>query len=409
MGAAIPGMSESPPHETFIFEGRTIPFRPGDSVATALLWAGVRTTSRSVKYRRARGPSCLGGDCGTCLCRVDGRPNVRACTTPPAPRMVVAAQNVLWDASFDPADLVGERAPEIDHHHMFVRPRPANEVMKRVARHLAGLGTLPDDPAPIPPPEDIACDVLVVGAGPAGRAAAEHLAAAGLDVVCVDRDRHGAEDAPAWLRRGFSIFGIYPAEGVVAGTAPEGRAERLVRVRPRIVVLATGSRARLPVVPGNDLPGLVSASALATACRRTERPPPEGTVCIVDGAEGRAVAARLGVPAIPIEDVVRLEGRRELEAVRTRSARVDAHVAAYAVGRIPRDELARQAGVVTSFDGSGFVPKRAPDGRLVTSSPLSFALYGCGDLCGPGHPERAAEDGHRTATRILAALEGRPA
>ena len=64
---------------TFDFEGRSLPFRAGDTVASALYRAGVRTFTRSFKYHRRRGLYCLTGDCPNCLVRVDGEPCVAAC------------------------------------------------------------------------------------------------------------------------------------------------------------------------------------------------------------------------------------------------------------------------------------------------------------------------------------------
>ena len=67
--------------EAFLFEGRTIPAFPGDTVASALYRVGVRVFSRSFKYHRPRGLYCLTGDCPNCLVTVDGEPGVRACVT----------------------------------------------------------------------------------------------------------------------------------------------------------------------------------------------------------------------------------------------------------------------------------------------------------------------------------------
>jgi sarcosine oxidase subunit alpha len=75
------------------FDEQLISAQPRDSLATALIAAGVLMTSRSAKYRRPRGAYCLSGDCGTCLVRIDGRPNVRACMTPVHEGMRAHAQN----------------------------------------------------------------------------------------------------------------------------------------------------------------------------------------------------------------------------------------------------------------------------------------------------------------------------
>ena len=66
---------------SFEFEGREVAFEPGDTVASALYRAGVRTFSRSVKYHRRRGLYCGTGDCPNCLMTVDGLPAVHTCIT----------------------------------------------------------------------------------------------------------------------------------------------------------------------------------------------------------------------------------------------------------------------------------------------------------------------------------------
>src|SRR3712207_6078668 len=60
------------------FEGRSVPVQPGDTIASALFRAGVRTFSRSFKYHRRRGLYVLSGDCPNCLVQVDGEAGVRA-------------------------------------------------------------------------------------------------------------------------------------------------------------------------------------------------------------------------------------------------------------------------------------------------------------------------------------------
>ena len=70
----------------------------------------------------------------------------------------------------------------VDHHHLVVHPRIANKLMQGVARNLTGFGTLPDTaPARAAWREDHVPEVLVIGAGRSGRAAAAVLAAANAD------------------------------------------------------------------------------------------------------------------------------------------------------------------------------------------------------------------------------------
>ena len=61
---------------------KRIPVEEGDTVASALYRAGIRTFSRSLKYHRRRGLYCGTGECPNCLLTVDGVPGVRSCVTP---------------------------------------------------------------------------------------------------------------------------------------------------------------------------------------------------------------------------------------------------------------------------------------------------------------------------------------
>ena len=64
------------------FDGRAVPAHAGDSVAVALLAAGITTTRTTPVSGLPRGPYCMMGACFECLAEVDGRANVQTCMTP---------------------------------------------------------------------------------------------------------------------------------------------------------------------------------------------------------------------------------------------------------------------------------------------------------------------------------------
>lgn len=74
-------------------EGRTVQAREGDSVAMALLAAGVLAFRETPVSGQARAPLCLMGVCFDCLVQVDGRPNVQACMTTVRDGMQVGLQH----------------------------------------------------------------------------------------------------------------------------------------------------------------------------------------------------------------------------------------------------------------------------------------------------------------------------
>jgi len=66
---------------TIWFDGRAVPARVGDSVAVALLAAGITITRTTPVSGASRGPYCMMGACFDCLAMVDGRANVQTCMT----------------------------------------------------------------------------------------------------------------------------------------------------------------------------------------------------------------------------------------------------------------------------------------------------------------------------------------
>ncbi len=85
-----PGAPESGPKLSF--EGRQIAFHPGDSLAAALLAAGIGALRQSPVDASPRAPYCMMGVCFECLVVIDGRQNQQACLTPAQDGMVVRRQ-----------------------------------------------------------------------------------------------------------------------------------------------------------------------------------------------------------------------------------------------------------------------------------------------------------------------------
>jgi sarcosine oxidase subunit alpha len=186
-------------------------------------------------------------------------------------------------------------------------PRAAwTAIYEPLIRRMAGLGRAPA----LPDPDRYAglhahCEVLVVGAGPAGLAAALAALAAGARVIVCDEQaepggtlltgttaRIDGLAADAWLERAIATIGAHPRARLLPRTTafgyfphnsvglnerltdhlaepPPGQArERLWQVRAREVVLATGAIEQPLVFPGNDRPGILLAGAAQTYLRR---------------------------------------------------------------------------------------------------------------------------------------------
>jgi sarcosine oxidase subunit alpha len=417
-----------------------VPAREGDTVSLALLDAGVLETSRSAKYRRPRGAYCLRGDCGTCLVRIDGLPNRRACLTLAREGMHVQPQNRLV-AGPDPSALIDTMMRgDMDHHHFMVRPRVVNQIMQGVARNLTGLGTLPDRPVPDAPARhaEHRPDVLVVGAGPAGTAAHEVLAAAGREVLWVDRlDRAGlvaqhaaaaldaaALDAAAMASTAVAragarrpvpamldalldhtgVFGVYPAERLWAAvTDVPGQAMVLRSIVPRHVLVATGARDPILPLPNNDRPGVVSARGLLHQLRRSGARLQVPAVVVGTGEHAQALARALDLPLVAPDQVERITGN-PVEGLRLVDGERECRLVALAAPPAPAFELARQAGAAVRWDGAGFAVQRDEAGRCVTTP---WTVWAAGDACG-FVGAAAADDGRRVAQALLRAPSPAP-
>lgn len=182
---------------TFTFDGQSVPLRGGESVLIALLRAGLHPTGG--------GCLCLAGDCPHCVATVDGVSYVRTC-------QVLAATG------------------------MVVTPHPRD-----------GEPPLPDEgrfgEVPV---ESVFCDVVVIGQGESGVAAANAAVAAGRQVLTLE------------AHRGEEAVGIYGGPTVVARTG-----SGMLHIHCQEVVVATGASEEQPVVPGSLVSGIVTARAAA--------------------------------------------------------------------------------------------------------------------------------------------------
>jgi len=430
----------SGPELTFEFEGKSVRAREGEPAACALLAAGETVFSRSIKYHRPRGPFCMAASCSNCLVRIDGVPNRFACQTPVRPGMRVERQNAYPSVGVDVFSSIDWLFPKgMDHHSMFAGVPVAEKVMVTVARHLAGLGLLPDAPAPEPrPPERLSVDVVVVGAGAAGLAAAEVLAASGHPPLVLEQeDRVGGRwvlDAPedgangvpaippgAELRLGTSVLGLYDDElgRLLLAVQRDAAGARVLLVQARTMLFAVGGHASTVPFENNDIPGVFSGRAAADLLRRRRLLVGDAPVVLGEGPQllplARAFAAEGAPPPLVLQTgegaagaiqgtPLRAHGRTWVHGLSYREAggrerRVSCDAVVISMPPSPAFELLRQAGVKISFrpELGTFAPEVEPDGRTLVAG-----IWAAGDLVRPGTATEAAESGRRASRGILA-------
>ena len=379
--------------------GRAVEAYEGETVGAALHAAGERVLMRSIKYHRPRGLFCNAGKCASCLMRVDGVPNVRACVTPVKDGMKVEFQNAFPSARRDLFGIVDKvYRKNLDMHERFTRPRPLALAFNAIARRMAGFGRVPDlRPLRRPAIRRESVDVLVVGGGPAGLAAAAAAAEGAATVLLVDEgdrpggsllllpggvaqaDEHAARvvDAGGRILPRSVAFGVYrtdakgnelPAPGLVAVMT----SERVLEVEAKALVVAAGYHEAPPLVPGNDLPGVMGTRAALVLLHRHGILPGRRVAFAGVGpltARAREDLAKAGCEVVdgPVSEVwggTRVEGA----SVAGRKEALDLVLAAG--DETPRIELVQQAGA--RLAPSGFAPVPLLDG-VATSAEGVFA------------------------------------
>jgi sarcosine oxidase subunit alpha len=341
------------------FEGQELPLRPGDTIASALYRGGVRTFSRSFKYHRPRGLYCVSGDCPNCLVTVDGEVDVRACECAARDGQTVVRQNAWPSVDRDALnvfDKMHRLMPVGFYYKSMAKPKFAWPMAEKIIRKAAGLGFA--DPSDRPRDLERANrhpDVLVIGAGVAGLAAALGAAEEGARVLLVDENAHpGARVAPGPTRSeierlqalvdahaGVERLADAACIGLYEGPLAVVVAPDLVHhVHPQAIVIACGGMETHEVFKGNDLPGVFLARGAARlAGVHGVRPgnravvwarQPEALLHARTLADaGVAIAAVVAPPALDasgagfrvvVGDVVEATGRKRVKAVVVRTS-----------------------------------------------------------------------------------------
>jgi sarcosine oxidase subunit alpha len=291
---------------SFTFNGRALVGHVGDTLASALLANGISVVSRSFKYHRPRGIFSAGVEEPNALLRVeiDGLavPLVRATLQPLVEGMVVTSENCFPSVDFDLGrifDRVHGLLPAGFYNKTFKWPNW--HTYEDAVRRMAGLGTLPtgDDKTSFFR-HHLRCDVLVVGAGIAGLAAALEASRAGAQVALIEQDGElggralhervqvEGRTAKSWIDAAVSELARAPRVRILKRTLvagyydhnvltaldlsdkehPDGSVQRFWIIRAREVVLATGAIEQPLVFAHNDRPGIMLAGAMRTYLNR---------------------------------------------------------------------------------------------------------------------------------------------
>ncbi len=333
----------------FRFDGRSHSGHPGDTLASALLANGVRLMGRSFKYHRPRGVLTAGSEEPNALVTLRSgaraEPNTRATVAELFDGLEATSQNRWPSLAFDAMGVNDWLAPFLSagfYYKTFMWPAAFWErVYEPIIRRAAGLGALSgqDDP------DDydkgfLHCDLLVIGAGPAGLSAALTAGRAGARVILADEDfrmggrlnaesfalgeMRGAEWAaqavaelasldnvrlmPRTTVIGAFDHGVYGAVERVADhlpIPPEGKPRQILwRITTARTLLCAGATERPVAFADNDRPGIMLAGAMRAYANRWAVAPGKRVALFVNNDDGLRTAQDLAAQGVRVSAIV---------------------------------------------------------------------------------------------------------
>lgn len=335
---------------TFRFDGQQYQGFAGDTLASALIANGVHLIGRSFKYHRPRGFLAAGSEEPNAIVQVGTgariEPNACATQVELYDGLVAASANGWPSVGFDVNAMRGWFAKLFPAGFYYKTFMPSQRLWMKVIepyiRREAGWGRAPTEPDPdYYDHRHSHCDVLVVGGGPAGLAAAVAAGRAGARVIIADEQAEfggsllslrcridekpgadwvaeqmaalGAMDHVRLLPR-TTVFGYYDHNYLCAlesrtdhtgeASSPGNPRTRLWHIRARHVVLATGAHERPLVFADNDRPGTMLASAAQTYLNRYAAIPGRTALIFTNNDSAYDVATDLHDAGLQIVAVV---------------------------------------------------------------------------------------------------------
>ncbi len=348
----------------FRFNGKRYRGYAGDTLASALLANGVHLVARSFKYHRPRGILSAGAEEPNALVQLERDaltiPNARATQVQLYEGLQAFSQNCWPGVRIDLGavnSVLARLLPAGFYYKTFMRPRRLWRAYEYFIRQAAGLGRAPAAADPNRYEKMHAhCDVLVVGGGPTGLAAALAAGRTGARVILADEQSElggsllvdlaeiDGKTESEWIARAIkelqalaevrlltrsTVTGYYDHNYLVivqhlsdhlGPAAPKATPrQRLWKVRAREVVLATGAHERPLVFVNNDRPGIMLASAARAYVKRYAVKP--GTRAVVFTNNDSAYSAALDLAAADIEVAAIVDVRRNLDGPLATEAR----------------------------------------------------------------------------------------
>ncbi len=334
---------------SFSFDGKSFTGHPGDTLASALLANDMRLMGRSFKYHRPRGPLTAGSEEPNAIValRTGARqePNARATVAELYDGLTARSQNSVGSLSFDLLAVNDFLSPFFAagfYYKTFMWPKAFWEKLyEPLIRHAAGLGSLSGEPDPdLYDKGFLHCDLLIIGAGPAGLAAALTAGRAGADVILADEDflpggrlnseTHALGDASGsdWAKATLAELASRPNVRVMSRTtiigamdhgifgalervsdhlpepAPGKPRQTFWRIYTKRSLLCAGATERPIAFRNNDRPGIMLGSALRSYANRWAAMPATDVAIFTNNDEGHRTASDLLAKGMRIAAVI---------------------------------------------------------------------------------------------------------
>ncbi|WP_233850023.1 sarcosine oxidase subunit alpha family protein [Paraburkholderia sp. HD33-4] len=348
---------------TFTFNGRTYQGFQGDTLASALLANGVHFVARSFKYHRPRGIVTADVAEPNAVVQLERGaytvPNARATEIELYQGLVATSVNAEPDIEHDRMAVnqkFSRFLPAGFYYKTFMWPRKWWPKYEEKIREAAGLGKSPEVSDADRYDKCFAhCDLLVVGGGPTGLAAAYAAGSSGARVILVDDQRElggsllscmteiDGRPAMQWVEKieaelsrmpdvkilshstafGYQDHNLVTVAQRLTEHLPvsmrKGTRELLWKIRAKRVILATGAQERPIVFGNNDLPGVMLASAVSTYIHRFGVMPGRNAVVFTNNDAGYQCALDMkasGASVVVIDP--RAQGSGALQAAARR-------------------------------------------------------------------------------------------
>ena len=332
----------------FSFNGKSYTGLAGDTLCSALLANGVHMIGRSWKYHRPRGILSAGAEEPNAIFQIEKGartiPNARGTQAELYDGMVAESVNCWPSLDFDLLSInswFARLMPAGFYYKTFMWPRSMWMKYEHFIRKASGLGHAPDENDPDRYEHSHAhCDVLVVGGGVTGLAAALAAGRAGARVIIADEQAEfggltlaskrqiDGVDASQWIADAVAeleampevrllgrstVFGYHDYNFLTINqrltdhlplSERRGGREKLWQVRAHQVVLATGAAERPLIFANNDRPGIMLASAVSTYANRYGVKPGSRAVIFTNNDSAYQTALDLKAAEVDVAAVV---------------------------------------------------------------------------------------------------------